>query len=130
MLTDPIRETEGASSLHAPSNILNLRPILAADTQPFVHLTKILPGEDLEAGHDPFAGKLLDVLDRPIIRYLHLQRTLPKTQSQDFCDVLLHFSLEDDILAGDAKIDISFPYEGGNIGCGEKDTTRVVGVIG
>ncbi len=38
--------------------------------------------------------------------------------------MLLHLGFEDDILAGDSKVDVSLADEGGNVGCGEEDTAQ------
>ena len=120
-LTYPVSQTQRTGRLHAPSHVLNLRSFFADKLQLVVHLPKILLREHLEARHNPFSGEVLDGPNRPGLGDLDLQRAPAKLQLERFRDVLLHLGFEDDVVAGNAKVDITFAYERGYVGSRKKD---------
>ena len=119
-LTNPIRQSQRTRRLHAPPNVLNPRPLLPQQPQPIVQLPKILASKDLEARDDALPGEIFDRLDRAPFGHLDLQRTFSKGEALELGDLVLHLGFEDDVVTGDAEIDVTVADKGGNV-CGREE---------
>jgi hypothetical protein len=121
VLTNSISKPKRTSSLHTPSNILNLRLLLALEPKPSINFTKVLLRQILEARHNALARELLDGLDAGLFGYLDLQSALSEAEAKFFGNVVFHAGFEDDIVPCDAEVDVTLSDEGGDVGGGEED---------
>ena len=111
MRTNAIRKTKRTRRLYAATNILYLCPLVCRKLKTFVEGTKVLPRKNFEACNDALAGEILHGLDRACLGNLDLERALAEAELEELSRVVLHLRLEDYVLAGDTKIDISFADE-------------------
>ena len=119
--TDTISEPERARGLHAAPDVLDARLLAVRALQAGVDVPEVLGGEDLEGGDDAPAGEVVDGLDGARLGDLHLQRAFAEAELEHLGDVLVHLGLEDHVLAGDARVDVTLADEGGDVGRGEED---------
>jgi hypothetical protein len=124
LLTDTVREAERTRRLNAPADVLDRRALAVFTTHAVIDLAEVLRREDLEARDDALAGQVVDALDRPRLGDLHLQRALAEAEAQHLRDVLLHLRLKDDVVPGDAEVDVALAHERRDVRRGEEDATR------
>jgi hypothetical protein len=90
-------------------------------------LSEVLLREVREAGHNVLSDELLRCLDFAVLRDLHLKFTFPEFKVHDLLDAggrswrYDGFMFGHLVPAGDAEVDTAFPYEGGDVCCGQED---------
>lgn len=131
-IDDTVRDSQSTSSLHAATDVLDLRlqrciglefPTLLLGLQlPEIRLSKVR-----EACHNVLADQLLGLGDVALRRHLHLQLALAKAQIHNLGDARRggrrrHALMLGDLVASsDAQVNATLAHEGRDIGSGKED---------
>ena len=119
--TNAICETESASSLNTPSDILNHGSRSLGEAGFRIHARKVAACEDLEARRNLLAGELRDRRNAAVLGNLDLELALSESKRKCFGDESRQVRLGDHVLPRDSEIDVALSHEARDVGRWEED---------